>query len=403
MSPVFILQREQDSYDVNILVKDFTDIRELKLIIKYNLENLELLEIVKNPSILGKIISTLTVPVTATEYQTYPGSVVLSWFYTKPVSLKEDEILVTLKFKNLKDGNSKIEFDNSQIYNCRTFGNETIEYPGVPPNTMLRELTDTPYEQYYINGKIEFNNINLKTNTTMAQNLYFTYEATERLPLKIGTKFNIPIKVSTPLTVTAISLIMSYLSDHIKINKVGLLNEYGNLDTTLQNFMWATPILNQIRIGWFASSPEGKMVLTTNDTLLILEAEVIKDFAEDQQFILLVTEDQENELAGKDPSYVPDPNEPVDPYAIPEDPNMPMNPIKNVALKVNIYQNASEMEIPKLPEFPPKAKVAVRKEIIGYIPKQVITNKCTNCSNYDEKCTLGNFAVAKGGICDYYL
>ena len=161
-SPVFTIQNvisQDDICDVKILVKDFTNIRATKLLIAFDQNYIDIIEVNKNPNLSGNINSTLTSPSWGTEYQTYPGSIILSCYDTNSRSLNDDDYFVSLKIKKIQKGISQIRFDNSQIYNCRCMGDEVIEIPGVPSNTIYRELIDTPYENFYIDGNIEFTDV----------------------------------------------------------------------------------------------------------------------------------------------------------------------------------------------------------------------------------------------------
>lgn len=152
-----VVSQEDVSYiTANITVKNFENIKASKLLISFDPEIIDIVEIIKNSELSGNLLSTLTVPPTATEYQTYKGSVILSWFCASFETLIDNDVLATLKIKKIKNGVSKLNFDNTFVYNCRTFGNEYANLAGTPLNSISKELPDTPYENHYINGQIEF-------------------------------------------------------------------------------------------------------------------------------------------------------------------------------------------------------------------------------------------------------
>jgi hypothetical protein len=299
-----------------------------------------------------------------------PGIIKFGWFTWPGVSLPDESILLELEFQKVKEGTSPLTFASD-------FG--------------LSNDSWTELETEYINSTLTF-----KNKEIMATNLKFVYGDTIDIQLKTGNKFHVPIKTTADLIVSAISLIMNYPDEYLKVTRVGI-PDYPTGDILTDNFGFndkSRP--ERVTIGWFCANPESRLTPKTGETLLIVEFEVEKDFAENQELVFTVSEDIENELAGVDVKNPP--SLPI------EHPNYYYTPIPNVILMVDKYRNILTLPAPPEPVFPPNSRVAERKDIMNYKGKQVISKKCSNCQNYkDRKCQLGNYIVAKGGICDYYL
>lgn len=348
MKPVLYFEEivtEEAVISVPIFVKSFTKIGSFNITIQYDPD---IMVLVNPPGGLNINQGSL-----GCNNKT-PGIIKFGWFTWPGVSLPDESILLELEFQKVKEGTSSLTF---------------------APDFGLSNDSWTELETEYINSTLTF-----KNKEIMATNLQFVYGGTTDLQLKNGNKFHVPIKATTPLTVSAISLIMNYPDEYLKVTRVGI-PDYPGGDIMTNNFGFGTPTPGQVRIGWFAANPQSMINVNVGDPLLIVGFEVIKDFEEEQEIILSVSEDIENELAGID-----------------------FNPTPNVILQVEKYKNVLAMPAPPTPVFPTNTRVAERKEIMNYVGKQVISKKCSICQHkVGNRCTLGNFVVAKNGICDYFL
>lgn len=174
--------------------------------------------------------------------------------------------------------------------------------------------------------------------------------------LNAGSVITIPISLQTPQPVTAISLVMKYLSEYIKIKEVVM--------TPITNFSWFLPtnVDSELRIGWFN-------VDYIDNFSFNVKCEVIKDVPLGVQVMFSLYEADPinplNEIAGAD-----------------------YNPVEDVILNTTSYAQ--------------KATVAARKTSQGYTSKPFVKS-CSNCAEKTtNKCTIGSFVVAAKGLCDLY-
>ena len=173
--------------------------------------------------------------------------------------------------------------------------------------------------------------------------------------LKAGSLVEIPISTTTTQKVSAISLILRYLNEYIEVQEVTKNFENGN-------FMVGYPFPNEVRIGWFSSTPIEAFTIT-------IKCKVLKDVPIGQQVMFTLYEAD------------------------------PINPLNELADENGIPIEGVVLAATSLAQ---KALVAERKEAQGYIGTPVV--KC--CSNCNERalnrCSIGGFVIAKKGICKLY-
>lgn len=183
--------------------------------------------------------------------------------------------------------------------------------------------------------------------------LIYDYISTE---LKKDKIINIPIKldVNQGLQVTAISLVLRFLNEYISVN---------NISSDIQNMMTGNPHPNEVRIGWYDITP-------INAFNIIIECKVLQNVPIGIPIQFVVYE---------------------------EDPNNPLSELAGAD-----YEPISMSELNTI-SFTQKATIAAKKLAVEYTSKPVLNN-CSNCNSFDGKnrCTVGEFVVAKSGICKLY-
>lgn len=183
--------------------------------------------------------------------------------------------------------------------------------------------------------------------------LIYDYVSTE---LKENKIINIPIKldVNRGLQVTAISLVLRFPNEYISIN---------NISSDIQNMMSGNPHPNEIRIGWYDMTP-------INTFNIIIECKILQNVPIGTPIQFAVYE---------------------------EDPNNPLNELAGSDYEPIIMSELNTTS------FTQKATVSAKKLAVEYTSKPVLNN-CSKCNSFDGKnrCTIGGFVVAKGGICKLY-
>jgi hypothetical protein len=101
-----------------------------------------------------------------------------------------------------------------------------------------------------------------------------------------NTEFDLPVRVMSPMSVGAVSLILDFPSDLVEVSNVSVENAGGQLD-------WAASG-NELRIGWNSTDP---MDLATLGQLLVLKLRTTMEFAQGQQIRFTAAADPLNELA----------------------------------------------------------------------------------------------------------
>jgi hypothetical protein len=257
---------------------------------------------------------------------TIQGTVKFGWFTWPGISLPDDSILFEMGFTKIKDGVSAIAFVDD-------FGLSNDKW-----ETLITEYT----------------NATITLKTKVMERLTLNYNVVER-NLKVGDKLQIPIKYTGNEGVTAVSLVLRYDNNFVKIT--GVSCDKATLST-------GKPVANELRIGWYDQTP-------IRDFTINIACEVLENGSLGDVVKLIL--------------YEADPINPLNKYA-----GEDYNPMEGVILDTVYYQQ--------------KSTVAARKAAQGYISNP-INKSCANCKNYDgtSKCMPGNFVVAKKGVCDLHL
>jgi hypothetical protein len=109
-----------------------------------------------------------------------------------------------------------------------------------------------------------------------------------------NVEFGLPVKVTTSMTLSAVSLIMNYPVDLMEVTDVSLKMENGNLDWEAKG--------GELRIGWNTLQPEQ---LLTGDILLTISGKTSSLFKQGDEIKFELAPDPLNELAGETFNTIP--------------------------------------------------------------------------------------------------
>lgn len=360
-----------DTYKAAIYVKNFTDISSFNLSIGYDPTIMKVSNI---PTSLKSGFGFLGSDKTE-------GLIKLGWFTYPAITLSDDAILIEFEFTKLKDGTSFLKF---------------IEDHG---------FSDTNYEPYknseYINGSLTFKSENVVVNPITKINSVSTLESTEKLEISVENFLSIR---AAKLTINYDSLVATATEVILTPGITGAMNY--NINNTN----------GSILINWYTfpaiDLPNNSVFLTIKFNKNLGGATTI---AFDNSGLNCRYTGNSGELDDSLASvyYIPGTLDFINPVVDPVDPVV--DPVLGGGSSGISGDNGSSgtsiidpiidpvVDPIKKLEFPPKSKIIDKKNIMKYISKQVISKKCSNCKNYNNKrCELGNYVVASVGICEWF-
>ena len=167
--------------------------------------------------------------------------------------------------------------------------------PGWPSGTLYYSLNvDSDKTGLKIYGLVtgDFNRYYVPGAKDQPSNVGMVYG--EPLLRSANTEFDLPVSVTAPMTVSAVSLILNFPADLVEVTDVTMDNAGGMLDWAVNG--------NELRIGWNTLAPIG---LKESETLLTLKLRSSSGFISGKTIRFEVVDDPLNELA--DGSFKPIP------------------------------------------------------------------------------------------------